>query len=161
MAANIRNVRFNHAGTIDVEIEHPDNGWLPATLSPDDAAVAALYEAALLMEPAAYIAPPVVITDADIKRARDRRLTSGAILTVTAYAEPIAIRGLQSDLIYLAGFAQTASLRLARGDTSDMTFRDAANVKHAFSPLIGLAMAATPLFHNRFLINQASLETSR
>ena len=75
MAANIRSVRFNHAGTIDVEIEHPDNGWLPATLSPDDAAVAALYEAALLMEPAAYIAPPPPpASPADVRREAARRL---------------------------------------------------------------------------------------
>ena len=31
-----RNPTFNENGTIDVEIEHPDFGWIPFTASPDD-----------------------------------------------------------------------------------------------------------------------------
>lgn len=31
-----RDPRFNVFGTIDVEINHPDHGWVPFTASPDD-----------------------------------------------------------------------------------------------------------------------------
>lgn len=31
-----RNPRFNSQGTIDVEINHPDFGWITFTASPDD-----------------------------------------------------------------------------------------------------------------------------
>lgn len=31
-----RNPAFNAAGTIDVEINHPDFGWIPFTASPQD-----------------------------------------------------------------------------------------------------------------------------
>lgn len=33
---NFRNPVYNHVGTVDVEIEHPDFGWIPFTASPDD-----------------------------------------------------------------------------------------------------------------------------
>lgn len=32
----IRNARYNAAGTIDCEVNHPDLGWIPFTASPDD-----------------------------------------------------------------------------------------------------------------------------
>lgn len=31
-----RNPRYNRWGSIDVEINHPDSGWIPFTASPDD-----------------------------------------------------------------------------------------------------------------------------
>lgn len=31
-----RNVTHNDDGTIDVELLHPDHGWIPFTASPDD-----------------------------------------------------------------------------------------------------------------------------
>ena len=31
-----RNPAYNENGTIDVEINHPDFGWIPFTASPDD-----------------------------------------------------------------------------------------------------------------------------
>ncbi|AEH87812.1 MULTISPECIES: hypothetical protein [Mesorhizobium] len=31
-----RNATYNQAGTIDVEIDHADFGWIPFTASPDD-----------------------------------------------------------------------------------------------------------------------------
>jgi len=34
---DIRNARFNHAGTIDCEIDHPIHGWIPFTADPQDA----------------------------------------------------------------------------------------------------------------------------
>jgi hypothetical protein len=31
-----RNARYNQSGTVDLEINHPDYGWIPFTASPDD-----------------------------------------------------------------------------------------------------------------------------
>lgn len=57
---NIRNPIFTEDGRIDCEIEHPVYGWIPFTADPDDieAYGADIYEAALAMEPAPYVAPP-------------------------------------------------------------------------------------------------------
>ena len=33
---NARNPKYNAVGTIDLEYEHPDFGWIPFTASPDD-----------------------------------------------------------------------------------------------------------------------------
>jgi len=35
-----RNAVYNQFGTIDCEIEHPEFGWIPSTLSPDDPSTA-------------------------------------------------------------------------------------------------------------------------
>jgi len=32
----IRNLKYNTFGTVDMEIEHPTYGWIPFTASPDD-----------------------------------------------------------------------------------------------------------------------------
>jgi len=33
---NYRNARYNHRGSIDVEVEHPKFGWIPFTADPED-----------------------------------------------------------------------------------------------------------------------------
>lgn len=33
---NVKNPQYNFVGTIDLEIEHPDYGWIPFTASPND-----------------------------------------------------------------------------------------------------------------------------
>ena len=33
---NKRNLRYNEFGTVDCEIEHPEYGWIPFTVNPDD-----------------------------------------------------------------------------------------------------------------------------
>lgn len=75
---NFRNPRYNHLGTIDVEIEHPMFGWVPFTASPNDADPQspgpALYAAALAAgNVAPYEEPPVAITYANLT-ARQFRL---------------------------------------------------------------------------------------
>ena len=42
---NYRNAVYNQFGTIDCEIEHPEHGWIPTTLSPDDLTTADLFAA--------------------------------------------------------------------------------------------------------------------
>lgn len=40
---NYRNPVYNQYGTIDCEIDHPEFGWMPTTLSPNDPPTAALF----------------------------------------------------------------------------------------------------------------------
>lgn len=57
---NIRNPIFTADNRIDCEIEHPNFGWLPFTADPNDVEQHGrdIYEAALAMGPAPYVAPP-------------------------------------------------------------------------------------------------------
>lgn len=40
---NYRNAKYTESGAIDCEIEHPDYGWIPTTLSADDDETAELF----------------------------------------------------------------------------------------------------------------------
>lgn len=57
---NICNPIFTADNRIDCEIEHPDFGWIPFTADPNDVEQHGrdIYEAALAMGPAPYVAPP-------------------------------------------------------------------------------------------------------
>lgn len=35
-SCNIRNVQDNGLGSLDIELEHPEMGWIPFTASPED-----------------------------------------------------------------------------------------------------------------------------
>ena len=50
-----RNAKYNAAGTIDCEIDHPRYGWIPITI--DETEYPDLYPLVLASEPAAYVAP--------------------------------------------------------------------------------------------------------
>lgn len=52
-----RNAKFNAAGTIDCEIEHPTYGWIPFTADPNDPLDYGrnVYASALASGPAAYV----------------------------------------------------------------------------------------------------------
>lgn len=59
----MRNARYNHAGSIDCEINHPVHGWIPFTADPTDSEEFGrmVHQAALdgaAGEIAAYIPPP-------------------------------------------------------------------------------------------------------
>ena len=63
---NVKNLKFNGAGAIDLEWEHPEFGWIPFTASPDDPEAHGqdLYTRAVAGEfggIAPYVAPPVVV----------------------------------------------------------------------------------------------------
>lgn len=53
---NFRNEKFNQNNTIDCEVNHPVYGWIPTTLSPDDAETFDLYEK-LKSKAAPYVEP--------------------------------------------------------------------------------------------------------
>jgi hypothetical protein len=58
---NARNPQYNAFGTIDLEIDHPQYGWIPFTASPDDPGGADIYAQAIAGEfgdVAEYVAPP-------------------------------------------------------------------------------------------------------
>jgi hypothetical protein len=53
-----RNHTFNVFGAIDCEINHPVYGWIPTTLSADDAETASLFNEVSTGSVAEYIPPP-------------------------------------------------------------------------------------------------------
>lgn len=53
---NYRNAVYNPYGTIDCEVEHPEYGWIPTTLSPDDEGTSSLYNT-IKAAPSGTIAP--------------------------------------------------------------------------------------------------------
>jgi len=60
-----RNPAFNAAGTIDVEIAHPQFGWIPFTASPDDSTEygPSIYAEAIQGDVAEYVPPEPVVPD--------------------------------------------------------------------------------------------------
>jgi hypothetical protein len=56
---DFRNPVFNAYGTIDCEINHPDFGWVPITVSPADGSTKDIYAAIIAGGGiASYVAPP-------------------------------------------------------------------------------------------------------
>ncbi|WP_245472729.1 hypothetical protein [Mesorhizobium sp. M7A.F.Ca.MR.148.00.0.0] len=75
-----RNPAYNVSGTIDMEIETPDFGWIPFTASPNDATDygPALYAAAVAAgNVAPYVAPVVVPVVPDSVSARQFHVQLG------------------------------------------------------------------------------------
>lgn len=75
----IRNPAYNAAGLIDVEIEHPDHGWIPFSCNPSDVMPYSeiIYNRALAMNPAAYV--PSTPTQDDYKTAIQSHIDQAAI----------------------------------------------------------------------------------
>lgn len=125
-----RNPIYTADGRIDVEVNHPRFGWIPSTVSPDDAGTSDTYDLALAAGPAPYVAPTVVLTGADIDKERDRRVVAGVVVTVAGYGD-VALQGRDMDMRNLHGLATAAQLRLAVGAGAYVTtFRDRENVMH-------------------------------
>ena len=75
-----------------------------------------------------------VVMDA-INAERERRIIEGVHISVTGYANPIALQGRQEDKTNLLSLSQAASGRLAQGNTTHQTiFRDKNNEKHTLAP---------------------------
>ena len=78
---NIRNPIYTSCNRIDCEIEHPSFGWIPFTADSNDVEQHGrdIYEAALAMGPAPYVAPPPVVpTQAEQKAKRQAAYTAEA-----------------------------------------------------------------------------------
>ncbi|NHN77690.1 hypothetical protein HA520_10405 [Azotobacter chroococcum] len=109
---NIRNPRYNAHRTIDVDIEHPDYGWIPYTASPDDIhseVCRSRYAAALAGEYgeiAPYVAPVPTVEElaAQYERAVQQHLDETAkgygyddIKSAVTYADEPAVPRFQAE----------------------------------------------------------------
>ncbi len=77
---NARNPQYNAAGTVDLEFDHPEYGWIPFTASPDDIEQTGrdLYAQAVAGDfgpIAPYVPPPPYVAPAEANKAEaERRL---------------------------------------------------------------------------------------
>lgn len=89
MTMNIRNPKLIAGGRIDCEVQHPKLGWIPFTADPADAEPlgAEIHAAALLLNPAPYVAPPVSREQqmAAIEAERDATIAAGVLHFGTLY----------------------------------------------------------------------------
>ncbi len=71
-----RKAKYNAAGTIDCEIDHPVFGWIPFTASPDDDTEYGpeIYGLALQGDVAPYLPPAIVVAVPDSVSARQFRM---------------------------------------------------------------------------------------
>ena len=121
----MRNLKYNHAGTVDAEINHPTYGWIPCTLSPDDAPTAAMHAEAISGVHGAIAAadPPPALTAADFTAAVQAHLDATArtrnydgILSACSYATstnlPFSLEGKAAvawrDAVWLYCYQQLA-----------------------------------------------------
>ena len=63
------NQKYNAYGTIDCDINHPDYGWIPTTLSPDDDITAELFAIVAAGTVAPFV-PAVLSVDEQIEQIR-------------------------------------------------------------------------------------------
>jgi hypothetical protein len=93
MQIQVRNPKYNAAGTIDMETEHPAFGWIPFTASPDDSEQHGreLYAQAVAGDfgpVAPYVAlppaPPAILTSVTMRQARLALLGAGLLDQVNA-----------------------------------------------------------------------------
>jgi len=68
-----------------------------------------------------------------VNQERDRRLTSGAVVTLSGYGD-IAVQGRNRDISIYTNLALRAQQRIAAGDTTPMDFRDRDDNMHSFTP---------------------------
>lgn len=108
---NYRNPYFNRVGTIDCEIEHPDFGWIPTTLAPDDPDTAELYATVSAGE----VAPAVPVPLAGLRSAKLAAINR-------AYSvEMAAILDQYPDAETLSFDKQEAEARAWRADSTAVT----------------------------------------
>lgn len=69
-----RNAQYNKFGGIDCEINHPVFGWIPSTLSEDDAETAGLFAQVLAAGNIAAYVPPQTPTQAEIDAQRKNEI---------------------------------------------------------------------------------------
>jgi len=133
----LRNLKQNHVGGIDLEFNHPKRGWLPCSTHPDDAPTAEMYAAALSGEFGAvtpYVKPLATAQAekfAELQAAYDATIYANieyldAMFQADEYSQQVLVKSLSGGALYAPDFWQ-----------------DAANVIHAvtFAELQGLSGA--------------------
>ena len=127
---NWKNAKWNGSGGIDLEVEHPEHGWLPYTALDQSGEVQMqeIYDAALASDPAPYDQPAP--TGADVNEERERRIMVGATFDITGHG-PIRLQGDPGTIQNLDSLALKANLMIAQGQGSAVTsYRDADNIVH-------------------------------
>lgn len=81
MTYNFRNAAYNKFGTIDLELEHEQYGWIPFTASPDDVEESGreVYALALAGEVAPYVPPTAEDLRASLPPLTARQLRLGLV----------------------------------------------------------------------------------
>lgn len=127
-ALNIRNPRYNAHGTVDVEYDHPDLGWIPFTADPDGLLLEQeIYDLAQQGEVASYQGETV--SSGQVNLERQRRIAVGKVI------DGVHVTGSDEDARNLMSLALGAQMRLAAGDTETVTtFRDGGNFDHDLTP---------------------------
>ena len=80
-----RNPKYNQFGTIDLEIEHPNYGWIPYTADPSDPLCADIHAKAVNGEygSIALYAPPALMPAQTLARKKKERQATVDAITVT------------------------------------------------------------------------------
>lgn len=132
---NYRNPKYTASAAIDVEINHPQFGWILFTADPDDTEN---FGRDLFAEietdggVAAYVPPAP--KDSQVDAERDRRLAAGTVVAVSGYGD-IAVQGRVQDAVnYLALESKAAKLELQGVTDPVLPFRDRDNVMHTLTP---------------------------
>lgn len=105
-----RNAKYNKHGSIDVEINHPEYGWIPFTASLDDTETLGteLYNSVIaggVIDP--YTPPLVTSSEVDIER--DRRINNGFVFNGVNY------QAAPEDRENIAGASQVALEAIMNG----------------------------------------------
>jgi hypothetical protein len=114
----IRNAIYLEDGKIDCEFNHPKYGWIPFTASPDDSQeIGRLVHAeALKANPAAYVAPKVVITSEMVSIERDRRIGLGFMFAGKLFDFDMKAKTNISGAAQMAFMAIVANPAVAKSD---------------------------------------------
>jgi hypothetical protein len=130
----MKNPKFNNAGGIDVEINHPTYGWIPCSLHPGDPSTADLYAAALAGESGA-VAPYVK----PLEQAQSEKITE----LEAAYAAAVIADVLYMGWIFQAD--QDSQLLLLKATANNGRkwygeWKDKSNVMHSMTYQEGLGL---------------------
>ena len=113
----IRNLKFMNAENtiIDCEYNHPVYGWIPFTARPDDVEPAGveIFEAALLLDPAPYVAP-IPPTAAEILQSKRNK----AVLTRREFFLAIDAAGMYDAVLALKDNPATPRATVIELDTA-------------------------------------------
>lgn len=134
-----RNPQYNASGTIDMEINHPQFGWIPFTASPDDVEEHSRDLFAAAQATAAAYTPDLeqvkAQVSAQIDALRDQKIAAGMPFSFPDGLGTVQLRK-ESDFRNVQGVASSGQALVVAGDTTTLLdFRDAENVTH---PLTGL-----------------------
>lgn len=136
----LRNASYNRIGTIDVEMNHPDFGWIAFTCDPDDTMEysADIHDRALAMNPAAYVAPPPTVPQVvSPYQARVALLNAGLLDQLTTLmADPSTPQAAKIAWEYATEWDRSSDFILSLGPSLGLSEADIDNLFIAASKVI-------------------------